>query len=60
MLKTNLNGRVDSEQSGIPGNRAPMKPGMGVKLDDEVLEDKFGRDWRNAETHSKDRSVMLG
>lgn len=39
--------------------RVPMKPGLGVELDEEALKDKIGHDWRNAETYSEqDGSVV--
>ncbi len=36
----------------------PTKPGLGIELDEEALEDKLGHDWRNPETYlEKDGSV---
>ena len=29
----------------------PTKPGLGIELDDEALQDKLGHDWRNPETY---------
>jgi galactonate dehydratase len=39
--------------------RVPVKPGLGVELDETAMADKIGHDWRNAETYSeKDGSVV--
>jgi len=36
----------------------PMKPGLGIELDDNAMADKIDHDWRNAETyHPDDGSV---
>jgi len=36
----------------------PTKPGLGIELDEDALEDKIGHDWRNPETyHPEDGSV---
>jgi galactonate dehydratase len=31
--------------------RIPTKPGLGVELDDNLMADKIGHDWQNAETY---------
>ena len=37
----------------------PTKPGLGIELDDEALEDKLGHEWRNPETYlDSDGSVV--
>ena len=37
----------------------PTKPGLGIELDDEALEDKLGHDWKNPETYlDADGSVV--
>jgi galactonate dehydratase len=37
----------------------PTKPGLGIELDEEMLEDKIGHDWRNPETYDPaDSSVV--
>ncbi len=37
----------------------PKKPGLGIELDDDALEDKIGHDWQNPETYSDfDGSVV--
>ena len=37
----------------------PDKPGLGVELDDDAMEDKYGHDWRNPETYDPvDGSVI--
>lgn len=37
----------------------PDKPGLGVELDDDAMEDKIGHDWRNFETYDPvDGSVI--
>jgi galactonate dehydratase len=39
--------------------RIPTKPGLGIELDDKLMADKIGHDWRNAETYfEKDGSVV--
>ena len=39
--------------------RVPVKPGLGVELDDDLMQDKIGHDWRNPETYSEaDGSVV--
>src|SRR4051794_40200311 len=39
--------------------RIPTKPGLGIELDDKLMADKIGHDWRNAETYfDKDGSVV--
>jgi galactonate dehydratase len=36
----------------------PLKPGLGIELDDDLLEDKLDHDWRSRETyHPDDGSV---
>jgi galactonate dehydratase len=36
----------------------PMKPGLGIELDDNAMADKIDHDWRNSETyHPDDGSV---
>ena len=29
----------------------PTKPGLGIELDDNLMADKIGHDWQNAETY---------
>lgn len=37
----------------------PTKPGLGIELDEDALEDKINHDWRNPETyHPDDNSVI--
>jgi galactonate dehydratase len=31
--------------------RIPTKPGLGIELDDNLMADKIGHDWQNAETY---------
>ena len=31
--------------------RVPTKPGLGMELDDDLMADKIGHDWQNAETY---------
>ncbi|HTG43237.1 MAG TPA: enolase C-terminal domain-like protein, partial [Verrucomicrobiae bacterium] len=39
--------------------RIPTKPGLGVELDEALMADKIGHDWRNSETYlEKDGSVV--
>lgn len=39
--------------------RIPTKPGLGIELDEALMADKIGHDWRNAETYlESDGSVV--
>lgn len=39
--------------------RVPTKPGLGIELDEEQLQDKIGHNWQNAETYlDADGSVV--
>ena len=32
----------------------PTGPGLGVELDEELMKDKIGHEWKNAETYDAD------
>lgn len=36
----------------------PDGPGLGIEIDENLLADKIGHDWRNAETFAEDGSVI--
>jgi galactonate dehydratase len=38
--------------------RIPTRPGLGIELDDKLLADKIGHDWRNRESYFDDGSVI--
>lgn len=37
----------------------PTKPGLGIELDEDALEDKIGHDWRNPETYDADDGSVV-
>ena len=37
----------------------PTGPGLGVELDDRMLADKLGHDWRNPETYDEDDGSVV-
>ena len=39
--------------------KVPTKPGLGIELDEDAMQDKLGHDWRNPEPYdSRDGSVV--
>jgi galactonate dehydratase len=36
----------------------PTKPGLGIELDEDQMEDKLGHDWQNPQARREDGSVM--
>lgn len=37
----------------------PTKPGLGIELDEEALQDKIGHDWRNPQTYHPDDGAAV-
>jgi galactonate dehydratase len=37
----------------------PTGPGLGVELDEELMKDKIGHDWKNAETYDADDGSVV-
>ena len=39
--------------------KVPVKPGLGIELDEEALASKLGHDWRNPETYDADDGSVV-
>jgi galactonate dehydratase len=39
--------------------KVPVKPGLGIELDEEALASKIGHDWRNPETYDPDDGSVV-
>jgi galactonate dehydratase len=37
----------------------PKKPGLGIELDEEAMEDKIGHNWRNRESYCADDDSVV-
>lgn len=37
----------------------PTKPGLGIELDDDLMEDKYNHDWTNPETYDEDDGSVV-